>query len=194
MLKVGLTGNIGSGKSVVARVFETLEVPVYDADEKAAHIMEKEEVLKHVMEAWGRGVFDKNGKINRKKLADKVFAQKMELDRLDSIVHPLLIKDYEQWLADYSAEPYVLMESAILFDTGFDKLFDSMIVVSAPEELRLARVMKRDNIPDWAVRARMQHQKPESEIIPQSQFVIVNDNQSLVIPQVLKIHEMLNLF
>jgi dephospho-CoA kinase len=189
MLKVGLTGNIGSGKSVVARMFETLGVHVYDADAKAHNIIAKEEVIKHVLEAWGGGVLDKNGKIDRKKLAGKVFAQEKELERLDKIVHPLLLNDYEQWLADNSAQPYVLMESAILFDTGFDKIFDKMIVVSAPEDLRLARVMKRENIPDWAVRVRMQHQKPESEIIPLSHFVIVNDGEQLVIPQVLKIHE-----
>ncbi|MGD0710870.1 MAG: dephospho-CoA kinase [Bacteroidales bacterium] len=189
MQKVGLTGNIGSGKSVVAMVFETLGVPVYDADTKAKEIIDTPEVLKRIREAFGDSMFDKNDKINRKKLADYVFAIKKELNRLNSIVHPRLINDFEKWIGENIAAPYVVMESAILYDTDNYKLFDKIIVVSAPKDIRIARVMKRDNVNKESVRMRMQNQHPESDITPKAHFVIVNDDKSLIIPQVLSIHD-----
>ena len=189
MLKAGLTGNIGSGKSAVARVFEALGVPVYDADAKAKEILDSPDVTSNIIFAFGHKVTDKKGRIDKKILAGIVFTDKAQLALLNSIIHPRLLKDFERWAGEKSAQPYVLMESAILFDTDYYKLFDKIIVVSAPEDVRMARVMKRDNATEKSVRARMQHQKPESEIIPQAHFVVVNDDKSLVIPQVLKIHE-----
>jgi dephospho-CoA kinase len=189
MLKAGLTGNIGSGKSAVARVFEALGVPVYDADAKAKEILDEPDVISSIIFAFGTKVTDITRKIDRKILAAIVFNDEAQLALLNSIIHPRLLKDFERWAGEKSAQPYVLMESAILFDTDYYKLFDKIIVVSAPEDVRMARVMKRDNATEKSVRARMQHQKPESEIIPQAHFVVVNDDKSLVIPQVLKIHE-----
>lgn len=164
MQKVGLTGNIGSGKSVVAMVFEMLGVPLYNADTKAKEITDTPEVHKRIREAYGDSMFDKNDKINRKKLANYVFTVKNELNRLNSIVHPHVMNDFEKWIRENSAVPYVVMESAILFDTDYYKLFDKIIVVSAPEDIRIARVMKRDNMNKVAVHLRMQNQKAETKL------------------------------
>jgi len=191
MKKVGLTGNIGSGKSLVAKVFETLGMPVYNADAKAKDILDSPEVAKKVVAAFSKSVVKKNGIINRETLADIVFSDKRQLAVLNNIIHPAVIDDFKTWGERNSASPYVIMESAILFDTEYYKLFEKIIIVSAMEETRIARVMKRDNISEDSVRKRMQNQKAESEIIGKADFVIVNDDKSLVIPQILCIHETL---
>lgn len=193
MKKVGITGNIGSGKSVVAKVFEALGTPVYYADAHAKTILDTPLVTSKVITAFGKSVCDKSGKINKKKLANIVFSNEKQLAKLNGLIHPAVIDDFNNWIEVNCASTYVIMESAILFDTEYYKLFDSIIVVSTPEELRITRVMKRDNISEDSVHKRMDNQKPESEIIGKTHFEIINDNKSLVIPQVLKIHEILNI-
>ena len=191
MQKVGLTGNIGSGKSVVAKIFETIGVPVYNADAKAKNIFDTPTLTQEIISTFGKSVVDKSGKINREKLANIVFSNEKQLVLLNSLVHPAVINDFKNWTCENDISPYVIMESAILFDTEYYKLFDKIIVVSTPEEIKIARVIKRDNVSGGSVYKRLQNQKPESEIIGKAQFVIVNDNKSLVIPQVLSIHDAL---
>jgi dephospho-CoA kinase len=191
MKKVGLTGNIGSGKSVISKIFDILGVPVYNADTRAKTILDTPSVINKVVNAFGKNIVDINGKINRKKLASIVFTSKTQLDLLNSFIHPAVIDDFKNWVNKNSSSPYVIMEAAILFETGYYNFFDKIIVVTSTADIRIERVMKRDNISEESVRIRMQNQKSESEIIGNAHFEIVNDNKCLVIPQVLKIHEAL---
>ncbi len=187
MLQVGITGNIGSGKTTVCRVFEILGVPVYYADLRARAIMEKHEVLEQVVGAFGREVLDENGQLQRKLLAAIVFNNKEKLERLNAIVHPLVREDYRQWVAAQHHQAYVMQEAAILFETGMAASFDKVIVVAAPLELRIARVQQRDGVSRSEVLRRAANQLEEKELIERADFVVHNDDSQLVIPQVLAI-------
>jgi dephospho-CoA kinase len=193
MKLVGLTGNIGSGKSVIAKIFETLGVPVYNADARAKVILSDPETINKVVTVFGKNIIDKSGNISREKLASIVFADKKQIAELNNIIHPAVIADFKIWVGENFSAPYVIMESAILFDTDYYKLFDKIIIVSAPENIRILRVLKRDNISEDSLRMRIQNQKPESEFISDADFVIINDCKSLVIPQVLNIHNVLKM-
>ncbi|MBW6498065.1 MAG: dephospho-CoA kinase [Bacteroidales bacterium] len=187
MLQVGLTGNIGSGKTTVCRVFEILGVPVYYADLRARAIMEKDEVVEQVAGAFGREVLDENGQLKRKVLAALVFNNKEKLERLNAIVHPLVREDYSNWASTKLNHAYVMQEAAILFETGMAASFDKVIVVAAPLQLRIARVQQRDGVGREEVLRRAANQFDEKILLEKADFVIHNDDSQLVIPQVLAI-------
>ncbi|MCG3164537.1 MAG: Dephospho-CoA kinase [Bacteroidia bacterium] len=193
MKKIGITGGIGSGKTTVARVFEQLGIPVYHADYWAKEIMNTEPlVIERLKELFGKDIYDSAGKANRKRIAELVFADKNKLNELNSIIHPAVWLHGENWLKSRStAGPYILKEAAILFESGGNKDMDKVIMVSAPIEIRLERVMKRDNATREEVTARMANQWPDEQKIALSDFVIVNDDRQLVIPQVLEVHRVL---
>jgi len=192
MLKIGITGGIGSGKTTVARVFEQLGVPVYNADYRAKEIMNSEPLVKErLKELFGDSIYNSEGKADRKKIAELVFKDKNKLNELNSVIHPAVWLDGENWLKQYTAKPYILKEAAILFESGGNKGLDKVIMVSAPKEVRIERVMKRDNVTIQEVEARMANQWDDERKEKLSDFVIVNDGKSLVIPQVLKIHQLL---
>ncbi len=188
MIKVGLTGNIGSGKSTVARIFEILGVPVYHSDIKAKGFLSDSEVKEKLRIEFGQAVFTE-ADIDRKKLANIVFNDKEAIGFLNSLIHPLVRKDFEDWCSINNNEPYVIQEAAILFESGFYKLFDKTIVVSCPEEIAVKRVMKRDQVNERAVRERMKNQWDQEKKKNLSDFIIYNDNGQLVIPQVMHIHK-----
>jgi dephospho-CoA kinase len=192
MLKVGLTGNIGSGKSTVSRIFETLGIPVYRSDDEAKKILDKAEVTEKVKQLFGSEILDENGKINRGKLAAIVFNDKIKISNLNNIIHPLVMDDFKEWTVAHLEYSYIIMESAILFETNLSSLFDKIIFVSAPETVRINRIMLRDGVHAAHVESRMKQQLPEKDKIKKAEFVIVNDDKSLVIPQVIKIHSELN--
>ena len=193
MIKVGLTGNIGSGKSTVAQLFELLDVPVFYADMQARLISERKDVLDEIQNTFGNVIIDKNGCLDRKKLAAIVFNDTAKLSLLNSIIHPRVKVSFSEWCLQHDSCPYILHESAILFESGLAYLCGKVIVVTAPEELRLQRVMQRDRLSRAEVLSRMSSQWTEKKILSLSDFEIINDNRRSLIEQVKLIDSTLNL-
>jgi len=188
MLKIGITGGIGSGKTTVAKVFEVLGIPVYYADEAAKEIMYKNEPLKQqLIFHFGKDTYV-DGKLNRKHLSSIVFADKEKLELLNSLVHPVTIADAEQWFRQQQS-PYVLKEAALLFESGAAEGLDYIIGVTAPVAVRIKRVMDRDGVTADEVKRRMQNQIDETIKIRLCDFIIHNDEQQMILPQILKLHE-----
>lgn len=187
-LRIGLTGGIGSGKSTVAKVFETLGIPVYYADEAARRIMNEDEVLKEqIMQQFGAAAYP-DGKLDRKYLAGIVFNNPAKLELLNSLVHPATIRNGELWM-EKQTTPYAIKEAAIIFESGSQSNLDYVIGVSAPDALRIHRTMQRDHITREEVLVRMSKQIKQIIKMRLCDFVIVNDEQHAVIPQVLLLHE-----
>lgn len=190
MLRVGLTGGLGSGKSTVARIFETLGIPVYYADDAAKRVMNEDAALRAtIIQHFGNESY-KDGLLNRSHLSATVFADPQKLSLLNSIVHPVTIADAEAWMKKQHT-PYSIKEAALIFETDSYKHLDYIIGVSAPSEMRIKRGMLRDNLPREAIEKRMKNQMNEAEKMKRCDVVINNDETELLIPQVLKIHEML---
>jgi dephospho-CoA kinase len=188
MLKVGLTGGIGSGKSLVAEMFKLLEVPVLHADDTARYLMENDAKLKSAIgQLFGKEVYE-NGRLNRSFLASVVFNDKAKLEQLNALVHPATIAFGQQWAAAQTT-PYTIKEAAIFFESGSYKDMDKMIGVYAPIEMRLQRAMSRDNATEEVIRQRMDKQMNEEEKMKRCDFIIDNDETKSVIDQVLKLHE-----
>ena len=190
-MKVGVTGGIGSGKSVVCDIFRVLGVPVYHADERAKEMYGKEDVRKAVAERFGDQLFAENGELDRSSLADLVFNDPDALKDLNAIIHPELEKDYDNWLKANESEAYTLKEAAILVETGAYRKMDALICVEAPEELRIQRVMDRDCSTLEQVKERMARQISDAERRKFANFTIRNDGQHPLLPQVLTIHSAL---
>lgn len=192
MKNIGITGGIGSGKSTVCRIFETLGIPVYYADDRAKAIMvEDEQLIQQLKAAFGDEVYFADGSLNRAGLGQIVFNDKDKLNLLNSIVHPAVHRDVEAWQAQQKNVPYTLKENAIIFETGGHKRLDKVITVFASKAIRLARVIKRDRTEATAVEARMDKQMPDEEKIKLADFVIYNDGEQALIPQVWNIHQIL---
>jgi dephospho-CoA kinase len=196
---IGLTGGIGSGKSIVAKVFESLGIPVFNADATAKDIMNTNTIIKSkLIEAFGNEVYsntiDKNGNatetLNRAYLSKLVFSDPYQLEILNAIVHPITIQAAIDWAAAQTA-PYVIKEAALFFESGSANGITKIIGVSAPKALRIHRVMKRDQCTKEEVEKRMAHQIEETIKMKLCDFVIVNDDQHLVLPQVVALHEKL---
>ena len=185
---VGITGGMGSGKSTVARVFEVLGIPVYYADDAAKRLMNKDESLKAQLRQHFGEETNVDGLLNRKYLSSIVFNNEEKLTRLNAIVHPATLRDAADWMQQQTT-PYAIKEAALIFESGSQKQLDYVIGVHAPAALSIHRVMKRDQITREAVKARMEKQIDEEIKMRLCDYVINNDEQELVIPQVLKIHE-----
>jgi dephospho-CoA kinase len=189
-LRIGITGGIGSGKSTVAKVFEVLGIPVYYADEAAKRIMNEDESLKQlIIQHFGEAAY-KNNLLDRQYLASQVFDNKEKLELLNSLVHPATIRDGEAWMHKQTA-PYAIKEAALIFESGTQDQLDYIIGVSAPAPLRILRAMKRDGSSRDQVLARMSKQIQEVIKIRLCDFVIYNDEQQAVIPQVTGLHQKL---
>lgn len=191
MIKVGLTGNIGSGKSTVSKIFSTLNVPVFIADVEARLLYSEAEVKEEVKSEIGEQVFDSNGEVNLKLMAELIFNNKEALLKINRIIHPRTLSKYHQWLKDYKQHIYTLHESAILFENNLQDHFDKIINISAPFETRLIRVTERDGIEQKKVIERMKNQMPEEVKNKLADFVIVNDGNQLLIPQIIEIDKKL---
>lgn len=192
MFKVGITGNIGSGKSTVSKVFELLGIPVFYADDQAKNVMVQDaELIAGVKAAFGNEAYFADGSLNRKYIGGIVFNNEAELQKLNALVHPATFRAFDNWLAQQSADvPYVMKEAAILFESGSYKLCDRSLMVSAPLELRMQRILKRDNITRAEAESRNAKQFSEEKKISLADDLIVNDNTQLVIPQVLALHQL----
>lgn len=190
-LRVGITGGIGAGKSIVCRLFQVLGIPVYDADREAKNIMvEDEAVIASLKNAFGEKVYQASGELDRAYLAEMVFNDKDKLDELNSIVHPAVIRAGETW-ADAQEGAYSLKEAALLFESGSYKKLDFTIMVTADEAIRIERVMERDQVTEQQVRARMEKQWPDSQKIVLADAIIINDGTESLISQVMTLHERL---
>lgn len=188
---IGLTGGIGSGKTTVAKIFALLGIPVYYADEAAKDIMVRDPDLAAQIRAhFGNEAYHADGTLHRKYIADIVFNDKDRLAVLNSLVHPATIRDSEAWARRQSA-PYVIKEAALMFESESFHHVDKVITVYAPEALRIRRVMQRDGTDRNAVIARMHKQLDERIKCKLADYVIYNDEQQLVIPQVLALHQTL---
>ncbi len=186
MMKIGLTGGIGSGKSVVARIFRSLGTPVYYADDKAKYLMQNE-LKDDLIRLFGERAFH-NGKLNRKFLAGVVFQDREKLELLNSIVHPAVKQNFIDWAADFKNAPYIIQESALIFESNTNKLLDYTIVVHASEEIRIQRIMDRDNTSEDEVKARMKNQMDPEKKRKSGDFVIINEGNNLLTPTVLDFH------
>jgi dephospho-CoA kinase len=190
MLKIGLTGGIGSGKSTVAKIFGVLGIPVYYADEEAKKLMNEDEELKRrIMLQFGEDTYA-NGTLDRKKLASIVFNNEEKLEGLNALVHPATINAANAWMKKQTST-YTIKEAALIFESGSHELLDYVIGVSAPASLRIERVMRRENTSREEVTARMSRQMNEDEKMELCNFVIINDEQQLLIPQVVALHQQL---
>lgn len=191
MIKVGITGGIGSGKTYVCTVFEKMGVPVFYADEEAKKISESDVVVSKIVETFGASILRADNKLDRKKLSERVFSNQPELQKLNAIIHPLVKKRFENWLEENGDNKYILKEAAILFETGLDKEMDSTITVIANKETRIERVKKRSNLTEAAIEKIMASQWSDEEKIKQSSFVINNNTNELLLPQIISIHNTL---
>lgn len=188
---VGITGGIGSGKTTVCKIFQTLGIPVFYADEEAKRIMQEDEsVVSKISELLGAGAYDSEGKLDRNFIASHVFREREKLDKLNSIVHPATVQASIAWAKEQKA-PYVLKEAALLFESNAFHYVDKVIGVYAPVTLRLHRTMKRNNVSKKEVQKRMRNQINEEVKMRLCDYVIYNDEQRAVIPQVLELHRKL---
>lgn len=190
-LQIGITGGIGSGKSMVCRIFSTLGIPVYDADSRAKTLMTTDGILmSQIKKEFGVLSFRADGSLDREYLAKTVFENKEKLSRLNKLIHPRVGEDYERWVGEQKSD-YVLKEAALLFEAKSNVALDKIIVVHAPEEMRIRRVLKRD--PQRSreqVEGILKNQLPEDEKLKLADFIIVNDESKPVIPQVLELHRL----
>ncbi len=190
MLKIGLTGGIGSGKSTVAKLFEVLSIPVFYADQEAKRLMEtNSQVILQIKNLFGESVYT-DGKLNRKLLADQVFQNKSLLENLNQIVHPATIQAGKNWMKKQNTA-YAIKEAALIFESGSQHEYDFIIGVFAPLSLRISRTIKRDGITREQVMHRMENQLDEDIKKKICDFTLINDEQQLLIPQVIALHNQL---
>ena len=191
-LQVGITGGIGSGKTTVCQVFEQLGIPVYYADARAKRLMVEDATLKAgIIQLFGEDAYLNDGQLNRAHVARQAFGQPGLLQQLNALVHPAVAKDSDRWHKQQEEVPYTLKEAALLYESGAHEALDKIIAVTAPEALRIQRVVERDDSDESAVRARMDQQIPEAEKVKRADFVIYNDGQQLLLPQIQRIHRAL---
>ncbi len=190
MLKIGITGNIGGGKTTVSKIFEILGIPVFYADDAAKNVMTADPLLIECIKAtFGAASYFKDGTLNRKHIAGIVFRDEKELAKLNALVHPAVYRAFDTWVAQTKVAPYLMKEAALLFESDSYKMCDKTIMVTAPLELRIARVIKRDHLTRDEIMARNEKQFSEEKKIELADYVIRNDDTELVIPQVLALHE-----
>lgn len=192
MIKVGLTGGIGSGKSMVGNVFRHLGIPVFVADAEAKKLMHSnEEIRNKLMARYGPAIYDNSGQLRRSKLADIIFHAPEEREYVNKIVHPVVGEKFKAWANEKDA-PFVVEEAAIIIESGAYKAMDALVVVTAPESLRISRVMQRDGVDEKDVKSRIRNQLPEHEKVAYADYIVKNDNLHLVLPQVITIFNALN--
>ena len=187
---VGITGGIGSGKSTVCKVFELLGIPVYNADDRAKHLTATDSRLRDdIITTFGVDAYD-GDKLNRTYMARQVFGNTEKLARLNSLIHPRVAEDFKSWVLTNHDKPYLMKEAALIFETQGHLQLDKVITVTAPQSIRIKRVLRRDaHRTEEDIRKIISNQMPEEEKANRADFVIENDGQQMVIPQVLKIHD-----
>ena len=186
-LTVGITGGIGSGKSIICEIFRLLNVPVFEADLEAKKLIHSNSVIKAgLIDLFGEAIYTSDGSVDRKELAKLIFNDENQLDKVNELVHPIVRGEFKNWLEKQSA-PYIIHEAAILFESGFYQMMDYTILVSAPEDVRIERVSKRDKITPEQVKERIQKQWTDEQKRKLATLEIKNDNKELIIPQLIEI-------
>ena len=181
--QVGITGGIGSGKSVVCTIFKLHEVPVYDADREAKRLNDHSPVIRDKLTALFGNELYAQGSLNRPLLASLIFGHREKVAAVNAITHPVLAEDFNRWCLQHKNHPIVMIEAALLYEAGFNRFLDKIITVFSPTEMRLARVAKRDGTDYKTIEKRMKHQMPEEQKVEQADFVIVNDGTKSLIRQ-----------
>jgi dephospho-CoA kinase len=190
VFKLGVTGGIGSGKTSVCRVFNVLGIPVFSADQEAREIMENEDgIIRRINIITGKNLYS-DGSLNRKELATLIFNNNVLLEKVNALVHPVVIDHFNKWEKEQSS-PYVIMEAAILFESGAFRYLDKIATIIAPQEERVQRVVKRSGLTKEQVLERMRNQIVDDERIKLSDYVINNSENDMIIPSILKIHELI---
>ena len=188
VFNLGVTGGIGSGKTTVCRVFNTLGIPAFSADKIAGEIMENDQgIIRRINSIAGKDLY-KNGSLDRKELASLIFSDIKLLEKVNSIVHPVVFDHFNTWRNEQSA-PYVIMDAAILFESGASKLMNKVASVIAPIEERVERVIQRSNLTREQVQDRIRNQMDDESRKKLSDYVIHNSENDMIIPAILKIHE-----
>ncbi|MDR1056747.1 MAG: dephospho-CoA kinase [Prevotellaceae bacterium] len=191
MLKIGLTGGIGSGKTVVCEAFKCLGIPVYQADTEAKRLYDTDEILRRQMiELFGSDLY-KGQFLDRKILASIIFNDREALNTINKLVHPAVERDFNDWASQQHTVPYVIQEAAILFESGIARLMDKTITISAPETLRIWRASLRDNVSTEDIRRRIENQMNDNERNCLADFIIVSNDITPMLPQILNIHNKL---
>jgi dephospho-CoA kinase len=190
-LQIGVTGGIGSGKSLVCKIFQCMGIPVYDADSHAKELMTTDGILvSDIKKEFGVLSYNRDGSLNRAYLSSTVFNNPERLKALNMLVHPRVGENYRQWLYQNKTYPYVLKEAALLFESGSYELLDKIIVVHADEDTRVKRVLKRDrHRTEDQVAAIIRNQMPEEEKLNRADFIVRNDETMLLIPQIVALHQ-----
>ena len=188
--QIGITGGIGTGKSLVCRIFQCFGVPVYDADSHAKELMTTDGILiSNIKKEFGELSYNTDGSLNRNYLSLRVFNDAEQLRKLNQLVHPRVAIDYKRWVDKKVGAQYVLKEAALLFEAGSNQQLDKVIVVTAPETLRIQRVLKRDRYrTEDQIKSIVANQMPEEEKMKRADFIVRNDETVLLIPQVIEIH------
>jgi dephospho-CoA kinase len=192
MLTIGITGGIGSGKSTVCKVFNVLGIPVFQADAVAARLQNEDpQIVDQMITIFGADVYLPGGILNRKMLASIIFSDDLLLEKVNGIIHPAVHEAFRRWKSNFSGCPYLLYEAAILFETGSFRSFDKSILVVAKEEERIARVLKREQTSEEAIRKRISHQMSDQEKMKMADYVIYNNDNEMIIPQILTLDKIL---
>ncbi len=190
MLKIGVTGGIGSGKTTVCKVFELLGVPVFYADTVAKSIMHSDLILrKEIIETFGEGSYSKTGELNRPYLSSIVFKNEVQLDKLNALVHPAVFRAFDLWVTGHAEEHYVIKEAALLFESDAHKMCDQTVLVLSPEAIRISRIKARDGISTEDILLRMKRQFSDAQKKELADHILLNDEEQLLIPQILALHQ-----
>lgn len=190
MLKVGVTGGIGSGKTTVCKVFELLGIPVFYADDVAKSIMQTDPVLKTaLLNTFGDNSYTKDGMLNRAYISSIVFNDKQELEKLNSLVHPAVLRAFDNWVLEHHEYPYVIKEAALLYESGGFKMCNKSILVIAPTLIKMNRVKLRDGISEEDIQLRMNRQFSDEMKIKYADHILNNDEKQLLIPQIIQLHQ-----
>jgi len=187
MIKLGVTGGIGSGKTLVCSVISAMGYPVFNADLEARRIVDSDpRLISTIKNFFGDDIYV-NNQLNRKKVSEIVFTDQEKLEKLNSIIHPAVADHFNEWVSQYKSRTLVVKEAAILFESGAYKGLDKIISVVAPTELRVKRVMERDGFSQETVLSRMNNQFPQEELIKRSDYIIDNDGIMLILPQIVRV-------
>ena len=190
MLKIGITGGIGSGKTTVCKVFELLGVPVFYADDVAKSIMYTDPILKSgVLDAFGKNSYTQSGELNRSYISSIVFNDKHELEKLNSLVHPAVFRAFDNWVLSQKRASYVIKEAALLYESDAYEMCDQSILVISPIETRISRVKARDGISAEDIQLRMDRQFSDEQKMKFADHILNNDERQLLIPQIIQLHQ-----
>jgi dephospho-CoA kinase len=190
MIKVGITGGIGSGKTTVCRVFELLGIPVFYADNVAKTIMQTDSQLKNeILNAFGQESYSIDGQLNRPYISSIVFKDQSQLNKLNALVHPAVFRAFDRWIAEQKDVPYILKEAALLYESESYKMCDLSILVISPESTRISRIKARDHISEEEIMLRMKRQFSDEQKMKLANHILINDENRLLIPQILDLHQ-----